>query len=456
MTSETPQQDHKDHLQEINEELYKRGFELVIKNKTLLLLQELYQTSILALDSQQLAERMVKIIQNTLDLTLVGIFIPKPEKDFFVLKACAASELMQKRLDEEHVSLVGVSLAYEDAVRNISFSENAPQHPTIQDFTSLVSTLVTEDQAFAIQSTSPISASFTYPLVTENRIVGSIWLCLDRPYDTLSQFEQESINSLVNVVALSLDRAFLYQQIQSTNSILEEANNKLKELDASKNEFLSFATHQLRSPLTSLKWGLGAVADAAKDPTVIKITAQLRSTADDMISTVNDLLDISKIEQGGLVMQNEVMDLVEFLDKLAEEFRLTAAAKGLTIGFTTPLATAMISGDHTKLSQVFVNIIDNAIKYTPSGSITVSLRDENNNYITDITDTGPGISPEELVKLFAKFARGTAGKSSAGGSGLGLYLSRKIIELHHGQVSVASPGVGKGSTFTVILPKNGS
>lgn len=249
----------------------------------------------------------------------------------------------------------------------------------------------------------------------------------------------------------------LYQEkLQNLNTELITAQEKLKALDASKNEFLSFATHQLRSPLTSLKWGLNAVSDGVKDkPDIAKIVDQLRETSSNMIETVNDLLDISKIEQGGLVMNNEPVDLVQLLDQLSEEFRITASTKQLTLSFVTDLPVAIISGDKTKLRQVFVNIIDNAIKYTQSGSITVSLHynTPDNTFIADVTDTGPGISPEELVQLFEKFIRGNAGKSSKGGSGLGLYLGKRIMELHKGTISVTSPGIGKGSTFSITLPK---
>lgn len=235
---------------------------------------------------------------------------------------------------------------------------------------------------------------------------------------------------------------------------LQEANKKLTQLDATKNEFLSFATHQLRSPLTSFKWGLGTVAEATQsDAPTHAIVQQLRNTADDMISTVNDLLDISKIEQGGLVMNTEPIDLVEFLDRISEEYRASALAKNLTLNFIPKIPLATVSGDRTKLRQVFGNIIDNAIKYTPSGTITINLTHSDTYYLIAITDTGSGISQEELAKLFIKFGRGTAGKASSSGSGLGLYLAKKIVELHHGTIEITSPGIGNGSTFTVNLPE---
>lgn len=262
---------------------------------------------------------------------------------------------------------------------------------------------------------------------------------------------------LVYVVLLGWQLGGSLKKQMAYQKDLQDAQEKLKALDVGKNEFLSFATHQLRSPLTSMKWGLNAVEDAIKDnPDTLKVIQQLRITADDMVSTVNDLLDISKIEQGGLVMTTEPVDLVELLNHLTEEYKITANTKGLALSFKTDLPVAIINGDKTKLRQVFTNIVDNALKYTQAGSVTVDLfyNSLKNSFIIDVIDTGAGISAEELQNLFEKFIRGKAGKTFSPGSGLGLYLGKKIVELHHGEITVTSPGVEKGSTFSVSLPKN--
>lgn len=229
---------------------------------------------------------------------------------------------------------------------------------------------------------------------------------------------------------------------------LESANKNLTALDATKDEFLSFATHQLRSPLTSVKWGLGALKENP-DPVMID---KLLSTTDDLISTVNDLLDISKIEQGGLVMKMEEFDLHDFAGRIVEEFRMTAEQKGLRLAFTGDIVPSFVTADQTKLRQVFVNLIDNAIKYTKAGDIKVVFRRRGDTAEVSVWDTGPGIAPEELKDLFDKFLRGAAGKASQGGSGLGLYLAKKIVESHKGRIFATSPGLGKGSVFTVSLP----
>jgi signal transduction histidine kinase len=233
--------------------------------------------------------------------------------------------------------------------------------------------------------------------------------------------------------------------------------SKNPEINGTKDEFLSFATHQLRSPLTSLKWGLEALSHQVEANSEEKIlVAKLRETADDMISTVNDLLDISKIQQGRLMLNTEPTDLVELLDRAAEEFRTQAQLKNLKLLFTTDLSGGLIVADKTKLRQVINNLLDNAVKYTDTGSVTVNLSKNSpkNLYVITVSDTGKGITPDEIDSLFQKFIRGSAGKSSFGGSGLGLYLSKKIIEMHRGTIHIVSDGIGKGSMFIVSLPDN--
>jgi signal transduction histidine kinase len=232
---------------------------------------------------------------------------------------------------------------------------------------------------------------------------------------------------------------------------LQKLNADLTDLDAKKNEFLSFATHQLRSPLTSIKWGL----DALKENFSPEVVDHLLTTTNDLIGTVNDLLDISKIEQGGMVMKKEEFDLHDFVGRIVEEFRMTAEAKHLKLVFQGTNAPCFIDADQNKLRQVFVNLIDNAIKYTKDGSITVSFRTGAHDAVVEISDTGPGIDPKELSELFDKFLRGKAGKASQGGSGLGLYLAKRIVEFHNGSIAAHSAGAGKGSTFKVMLPFKG-
>lgn len=238
---------------------------------------------------------------------------------------------------------------------------------------------------------------------------------------------------------------------------LEEVSARLQEIDKSKDEFLSFATHQMRSPLVSIKWGTETLLDENTSgkltDTQKTLVSKVHEVAVAMAATVNDLLDISKIEQGGLVLKPEASHLSPLVESIVEQFQGSAEQKGLTLAYQNtvpPDCFAMI--DETKLRQVVVNLIDNAIKYTDKGSVGVSVTKEDHVLRVAVTDTGRGIGEEDKEKLFGKFARGKFGSANKGGSGLGLFLAKKIVEMHGGELSVTSAGEGKGSVFAFTVP----
>lgn len=268
------------------------------------------------------------------------------------------------------------------------------------------------------------------------------------------------LNILRIIIILTLPPVYVMgRYLVKTENIIKNKNEQLIQLDQQKNEFLSFATHQLKSPLTAMKWGMETLKDmdavTSEDEVAQRksIVSKLYDTTNDLIRTVTDLLDISKIEQGGLVLKIENFDWVAFTKRISEEFRMAAQLKGLVLRVDMPDEVITVSGDQTKLRQVVVNIVDNAIKYTPTGTVSVSVIRDGGNVLVKVSDTGPGIEPEEIDKLFNKFSRGAAGKGSGNaGSGLGLYLVKKIMELHHGDVWAESAGIGTGSQFYIKLP----
>lgn len=246
-------------------------------------------------------------------------------------------------------------------------------------------------------------------------------------------------------------------ELEKANLTLAESNEKLKGLDKLKTEFLSLASHQLRSPLTAIKGYAsmldeGAFGDLNKEQD--NAVKRIYTSAQSLVNLVEDLLNVSKIEQGGMQYEFMPTDLSKMASELAGEVRIPVENKKLELKVSVPKNDRfMVSADPSKIRQVFLNLIDNSIKYTQSGSVTVGLkRDHENNVIFYVQDTGVGVTPETKQKLFEKFSRGEGGKLNTGGSGLGLYLAQEIAKAHKGFVDVQSEGVGKGSLFTVTLP----
>ncbi len=246
-------------------------------------------------------------------------------------------------------------------------------------------------------------------------------------------------------------------RVEESNIKLESANDKLKGLDQLKTEFLSLAAHQLRSPLTAIRGYTSMLLDGSYGSFEEKQKDAINrvfESSTHLSKVVEDLLNVSKIEAGGMKYEMAPFDMEKAAKDLATDLSVTAEKKGLKLTFTTDNKTPYtINGDMEKIRQVMLNIIDNAIKYTEKGSITVGL-----SKIADtgmirlaVTDTGMGISPDEKEKLFQKFSRGAGGKTNTGGSGLGLYLAKQIAEAHGGHIVIDSPGVGLGSTFSLEL-----
>lgn len=244
-------------------------------------------------------------------------------------------------------------------------------------------------------------------------------------------------------------------KLEDANIQLENANDKLKDLDKLKTEFLSLASHQLRSPLTAIKGytsmilegDFGEINPQAKDATERVFQSTMNLT-----KIVEDLLNVSKIEQGGMKYEMAPFSVVEIAGDMAKDLSITAEKKGLTLSFESDDASVCtVNGDKEKIRQVVLNFIDNSIKYTKEGSILVSVRRIKDVVVFAVKDTGMGMTPEIKAKLFQKFSRGDGARMNTGGSGLGLYLAKEIIEAHKGTVDVTSEGMGKGSTFSFTL-----
>lgn len=248
--------------------------------------------------------------------------------------------------------------------------------------------------------------------------------------------------------------------LEKSNLGLAEANDKLKGLDKLKTEFLSLASHQLRSPLTAIKGYTSMLSEGAFGPLAEAqdgAVKRIYTSAQGLVNIVEDLLNVSKIEQGGMKYEFSPTDIAGVVTQLYEEMKVPAESKGLN--FTLEMEKhdkCIVSADATKIKQVFLNLVDNSIKYTQKGFVKISLKREGDNIVFAVTDNGMGISPETKAKLFEKFSRGEGGKTNTGGSGLGLYLAQQIARAHKGDVVIESPGLGKGSTFIVTLPATGS
>ena len=246
------------------------------------------------------------------------------------------------------------------------------------------------------------------------------------------------------------------EALQILTEELEVANEELRKLDQAKSEFISIASHQLRSPLTVIRGYIamfregtfGAITEQARDA-----LGKVSFSAEQLIKLVASLLNLSRIESGKIKYDFTKGDFVKLVKGIVEEFIPYARDKGVELHMEDYADGSIpLLFDSDKIREVVVNLIDNAIKYSPKGKISVSLS-KNASILLLVKDSGIGIAKEDIRKLFAKFSRSTdAQKVDPNGMGIGLYFVKRVVEDHGGKVWADSEGVGNGSTFTVELP----
>ncbi|OHA21943.1 MAG: hypothetical protein A2W52_01540 [Candidatus Taylorbacteria bacterium RIFCSPHIGHO2_02_49_25] len=245
------------------------------------------------------------------------------------------------------------------------------------------------------------------------------------------------------------------EKIEKLAKELEKTNERLKELDQLKSEFVSLATHQIRGPLTAIKGYASMMRDGdyGEVPARIKGTVDIIFESSNALTTVvQDFLDISRIEQGRMKYELTVFDFSKLVQSVGEELAPVGERRGLRVKLEIE-PNIIVEADTGKMRQIIGNLIDNAIKYTSRGHIIVSLKKSGANARLEVKDTGVGIRPETLPKLFQKFSRAEdASKANVLGTGLGLYAAKKLLEAQSGTIWAESEGEEKGSTFSVELP----
>jgi len=313
-----------------------------------------------------------------------------------------------------------------------------------------------------------IEAALCLPLFIEEKIVGMIVLGNKLSGEPYSTQDIELLTNLANQASIALQNAKSYSEIKGFSKKLErevekataelkEAYEELKKLDKAKSEFISIASHQLRTPLTAIKGYISMMREKLYGKPPEKMGKPLENiyiSNERLIKLVNDLLNVSRIESGKMEMNLEKLSMEEMITSAIEELRNAAKEKNIYLKWEKPekpLPKVLI--DREKMRQVILNVVDNAIRYTERDGVTIKLKIENLKFKIIVQDTGAGLTKYELSKMFESFSRGAAGtRLYTEGVGLGLYVAKRFIEMHNGKIWAESKGKDKGSTFYIELP----
>jgi signal transduction histidine kinase/DNA-binding NarL/FixJ family response regulator len=292
----------------------------------------------------------------------------------------------------------------------------------------------------------------------------------------LSDTDRTLVEVFCSRLSVAFDNVILYEQIQEANARLEQrvaertrelthANRRLstqwerlRGANAFKSEILGKVAHDLKNPLgvitgrTEMMMDILEMVPVAAD----KLSSQvkhIRESAQRLISMVDSLLAEAMADALNISIRHEPIEIPDLVREVVEASRPLVDKKGQSVEVDAPESLA-VSGDPDRLREAIDNLVSNAVKYSPiGGRIAIAVRREDDEILISVSDNGPGLSPEDMTRLFGRFqrlsAKPTAGESS---TGLGLSIVKRIIELHGGQVTADSPGGGRGTTFTVALP----
>lgn len=428
-------------LAHINQEMYKKSAELSERNKTLSILQKLNELVLGSITHPEgIAKEVTELLVNDIDFSLASIFLY--DKTHVALKRLARTE--RNDANELQTNLNPTKLmALSQAPKLLN---EAVTQPTVL-FTNDITQTLFEPPL----SPANVKSAFIAPLIVRNELLGAMIIGMKEEKENISEFRRDLLSRLVDTVGIGIDNALLYTEVQ-------DANERLKALDLLKNEFVSVASHELRTPMTAIKSYLWMALQGKGGKLSEKQQYYVErgyNSVDRLIRLVNDMLNISRIESGKISIVLGKVDLLKLTQDVVDEVMPRAMELGVTLKIEKPEALPLVIADSDKIKEVLFNLIGNSLKFTPKGGTVVVKYSQADGMIkTQVVDTGNGIEPQDISKLFQKFgliAGSYTTNQPAMGTGLGLFICRSIIELHHGKIKAESEGRGKGATFSFTL-----
>ncbi|KKS31812.1 hypothetical protein A2380_01855 [candidate division WWE3 bacterium RIFOXYB1_FULL_43_24] len=435
-------------------------FKLIDKNRALDATYKLVETILETTEFDELTQKIADIIPNALGYEL-GILALIDHKSN-VLKKISLSRGVgdtdkQAQLEEFFGELT-IPFGYADNVC-VQAVETKKQivSPYMWD---VFKPTMTKQQAETIQEITGTKSHIVTPLFSHDKVIGTIIVSLAKEVDKVTDFEKEMLKKFSESAGVAVENSKLYTNLKRAKEDLHKAYENMKVLNTLKDEFLSVASHELRTPMTIVKsylWMLEKQKAGKLNQKQLEYLNKALIGTQRMISLINDMLDISKFERKKVSFSITQINLINTIRDVLSNFDIRVGEKNLKLEFLPPMGEILVDADPDKLRDVFTNLIENAVKFTKEGSITISIDEYEEFYRISVRDTGAGIDKKDLPKLFHKFGRidnSYTIATDSGGTGLGLYIVKLYIHGMGGMVGADSDGIGTGSTFWVTLPKN--
>lgn len=433
------------------------------QNRALIASQRLNKVILQSLNFHDVIQKIAETIPNELyfDTGIVAVI----ERISQTIKRVGVSSTQEAAIAVKSLTdsfnKIGVSLNDPDNYMAKAVREN--KHLVTESLYDVLCPVVTREESQNIQSILGTRTAVAYPIYGSMATAIGVFVAgTKKKKEDLSKYELAIIQNFVDGVGIAMEHAMLYSNLRKTSEQLKFVNAKLQDLDKLKDEFVSLASHELRTPMTVIKSYLWMMLDKKN---VQSLSQQQRMYIDRaytstqrLINLVNDMLNVSRIESGRFTLNIQSIDIIELIASVYLEMLPKAQEQKINLQFARPLqALPQVVADPERVEQVLINLIGNSLKFTPSDGtirIEINYNPENKTEIISVIDTGCGINKEDRQKLFQKFSMVSNNylvKQNAQGTGLGLYLSKSIIELMGGKIWAESEGEGKGSKFSFIL-----
>ncbi|WP_428308462.1 GAF domain-containing sensor histidine kinase [Lacipirellula sp.] len=286
------------------------------------------------------------------------------------------------------------------------------------------------------------------PFEVGGKLVGTVWAVAHVPDRKFDREDMRRLESLAGFAASAY-------QVTTTLELLRERERELRDADRKKNEFMASLAHELRNPLAPIANAVAILRLAnTGNEYVDSASEMMERQVGQMSRLIDDLLDVSRVSRGAIELQLAEVDLESLISQVVESTAHAIQGKGIKLTVHLPTEEVIVNGDRSRLLQVLTNLLNNAIKFTdPGGVVTIGAAHVDGVAEIDVTDSGVGISPDEIGNVFEMFHQvGSSLERNHSGLGIGLALVKRLVELHGGSVSVQSDGLGDGSTFTVRVP----
>jgi len=419
----------------------------------------LFDDSDTSFGSRQMLDRFIaRLNSDASPIRLLDLYLYDSDAGHLKREVFAATDACASHLIHSKIPTLAICIPLTDTRNAIVRAFVTGQTTQTSTWNEIFSTSVPPEEAQAVASECGITAVLCVPIGPSGRPYGVLTIHIGKEPDG-EKIDDGFYKTIGGLVSIAIRNGKLIKNIEDSKRRLSESNHRIQELDRLKDEFVTLASHELRTPMSAIRGSLstileGYTGEISKDARDFLTAAYNENER--LLRLVNNLLNISRIEAGRFTFTVKPVRIPQVVNTVINTLAIAAKEKHIGLTYDGDADVPPVAADEDKVQEVLINIIGNAINYTHQGGVTIKTYRDDEMVVTSISDTGSGIEPQDQLRLFKKFSQ-VGGKDYSrpvGGTGLGLYISKIIIENLEGSIWLDSTP-GSGSTFYFSLQVDG-